>query len=63
LLAVTPVPLTLTVAPLINPVPVNVSTTVVPMSPLAVLNEVNPGCGVGVGVGTGDGLGEIYGMT
>jgi hypothetical protein len=63
LLTVTRLPLTLTVAPLIKPVPVNVSTTVVPIKPLAVLSDVNAGTGVAVGVGTGVGLGEMYGIT
>jgi hypothetical protein len=63
LLAVTRLPLTLTVAPLIKPVPVSVSTTVVPIKPLAVLSAVNAGTGVAVGVGTGVGLGEMYGVT
>jgi hypothetical protein len=63
LLAVTRLPLTLTVAPLIKPVPVSVSTTVVPIKPLPVLSDVNAGTGVAVGVGTGVGLGEMYGMT
>jgi hypothetical protein len=63
LLAVTRLPLTLTVAPLIKPVPVNVSTTVVPIKPLDIPSDDNTGTGVEVGVGTGVGLGEMYGIT
>jgi hypothetical protein len=73
LLGVTPLPLTLTVAPLMKPVPVNVSTTVVPISPLVTLSEVNVGNDTGVtvevevGDTTGDteddGVGDTFGGT